>query len=504
MTRSRLLPAALLVVALTGTACSQSSAPAAAPPSSPSSSTAPAPPTAIAPTPQPELKWTPCEEDFECASLPVPLDADDPSKGTVDLALTRSKAQGGKRIGALLVNPGGPGGSAVSFLQENGEAFFPPRIRAAFDVVAFDPRGVGRSAPVRCASTAELDRYFALDPVPDDPGELSALEAGNQRLISGCQRRSGRILPHVSTVEAADDLERVRLALGEPSLNYVGFSYGTAIGAEYLERYSRHARAMVLDGALDPTLSWDALLEGQSRGFDTAFGNFIEACEQQSCAYRRAVSGPLPQAFDELAARVDRRPLSTGSPRPLGPGEFSIGVARGLYSQQLWPELAQALVAAERGNGGPLLRLNDAYLERTPQGYANISEANFAVNCIDRPWPREREPYLELAERVRQHSPRFGPAIALSGLACSKWPVPPVGQPGPAPDTDATALVIGTTGDPATPYTWSVALAEQLGATLITYEGEGHTVYSAAAPECVQEAVNSYLLTAKLPGPRRC
>lgn len=513
--RARLAPV-LLALALTATACSSDPAAPAAQPTqqaTPSTPSAPSPSPSTEPSAEPSepapapLRWAPCEAGFECATLPVPLVAGEPARGTVDLALTRRAAAGpGKRIGSLVVNPGGPGASAVDYLQAAVDQI-PAPVRARFDVVAFDPRGVGRSAPVTCGTTAELDRYFALDPSPDDAGELARVESGNEALVAGCAARSGDLLPHVSTADAARDLDRVRAAVGDEKLTYLGYSYGTALGAAYLERFPANARAVVLDGGIDPTLTWDGLLGGQSRGFDAALEAFLADCQRTRCAYRQAVEGDLGQAYDRLAARVEQEPLPGSGRRTVGPGEFSLGVGAGLYSRASgWPAIAAGLAKAERGDGSTLLALSDSYLERGPDGYANTSEANLAVNCIDRPWPRETAPYLALAERVKAESPRFGPAIALSGLACAEWPVDPVGTPHPIAAAGAPpVVVIGTTGDPATPYAWSVALADQLSSgVLVTYQGDGHTVYRTGAPACLRAPVNDYLLTGKAPEPLTC
>ena len=465
----------------------------------------PFPPTSSAPAT--DLAWTPCDDGFSCATLDVPVDEDDPSQGTVALALTRlPAADPDNRIGSLVVNPGGPGASAVGYLQAAWTQI-PAPVRARFDLVAFDPRGVGRTEPVRCGTTAELDRYFALDPSPDDAAELAELERGNRSLVAECARRSGELLPHVGTGDAAADLDRVRAAVGDPKLTYLGYSYGTALGAAYLDRFPKRVRAMVLDGGLDPTLTWDRLLEGQSKGFDRALEAFLADCQRTRCAFRRVVQGDLTAAYDRLAARVEKSPLPGDATREVGPGEMSLGVGAGLYSRANgWPAIADALAAAERGQGAPLLALNDSYLDRGPEGYANANEANLAVNCLDRPWPREREPYLALAERVRKDAPRFGPAIALAGLACSEWPVPPVGRPHPVTGAGAPpVVVIGTTRDPATPFAWSVALADQLASgVLVTHQGDGHTVYRTGAPACVRTPVDAYLLTGRAPSPRTC
>lgn len=506
--------AVLVAVALVGAGCARGNDPTVQvpPPSStePSGAAAAVTPSArpsVAPVAIPKPTWKPCEGDFECASLRVPLVEDDPGQGTVDLALTRLRtAEKGRRIGSLVVNPGGPGASAVEYLQA-AWTLVPEPVRARFDLVAFDPRGVGRTAPIRCATTEELDRYFAVDPSPDDAGELRQIEQSNEKLAAGCQQRSGKMLPHVSTAEAARDLDRVRAAVGDSRLTYLGYSYGTSLGAAYLDAYPTRVRAMVLDGGIDPQLTWDGLLEGQSKGFDRALEAFLADCESKRCAYRKQVAGPLLEAYDRLVEQVDRTPLPAVGRRTLGPGEFALGVLGGLYSKASgWPAIAEALAAAERGEGGPMLALSDAYLERGPKGYKNVTEALSAVVCLDRQWPRDIEPYTALADRVRRDAPRFGPLIALSGTICAEWPVPPVGAPRrvTAPGSPPV-VVVGTTGDPATPYTWSVALADQLEkGVLVTYRGDGHTVYRTGASGCVRRVVDQYLITAAAPAPVTC
>jgi pimeloyl-ACP methyl ester carboxylesterase len=435
----------------------------------------------------------------------VLLDDSKPALGTVGLALTRHRATG-RRIGSLITDPGGPGASAVDWLQ-GSYGDFPATVRSHFDLVAFDPRGVGHTAPVRCLSTTELDAYFHLDPVPDTPAERTALLAGNQKLASGCRSRSGRILPYVSTAVVAQDLDRVRQAVGDAKLTYLGYSYGTAIGASYLDQFPTRVRAMVLDGALDPALTWDGFLAGQSQGFDVALNAFFANCQATRCAFRLAVTGDLATAYDALAARVDKHDLPGDGTRTVGPDELSLGVGAGLYSRAFgWPAIASALADAERGDGSALLALSDSYLERGPTGYSNITEANYAVNCIDRPWPRTEAPYYALAARVARSYPRFGPFIALSGLGCAVWPVAPVATPHPVSGAGSPpVVVIGTTRDPATPYEWAQALAKELDhGVLLTHVGDGHTVYRIGAPSCVLNPVDAYLVSLKVPDPTRC
>ena len=497
---ARLVAAALLVALLP--ACSGDDGPARAEPSAPPSSPAPS----ASPTPE-QLAWTPCGDDFTCAVLDVPLVEDDPAQGTVPLALTRlAAADPERRVGSIVVNPGGPGVSAVDYLQAAWSQVLPV-VRERFDLVAFDPRGVGRSAPVRCATAAELDRYFALDPTPDDAAELDALVRGSATVAAGCAKGAGRLLGHLSTAQAAADLDRVRAAVGDDQLTYLGFSYGTTLGAAYVERFPDRVRAMVLDGALPPSLTWEQLLTGQARGFEQALTAFLDDCERTSCEFRRQVRGGLTAAYDRLTARVDQAPLPADGTRTVGPGELLLGVVASLYDRETgWPALAAALSAAERGDGAPLRALADGYLGRGPEGYTNVNEANLAVNCSDRPWPDGPAAYVALAERLAPQAPRFGEPIALAGLSCATWPAKPVDQPREVRgDGAAPVVVVGTTGDPATPYAWSVDLAEQLDSgVLLTHRGEGHTVYDVDGPPCVVEAVDAYLLELEVPQERTC
>ncbi len=461
-------------------------------------------PTSAAPKPA-ALSWHGCGSGFQCSTLTVPLDPAKPALGNVGIAITRHKATG-TRIGSLLVNPGGPGASAVGFLKATYTSY-PSTLRQHFDLAAFDPRGVGLTAPVRCLSTSELDAYFHIDPVPDTPAEVSALSAGNRKLTAGCKARSARILPYVSTRIVAQDMDRVRAALGDDKLTYLGYSYGTAIGASYLDQFPTHVRAMVLDGALDPSTTWDQLLAGQSKGFDVALNAFLANCEQTGCAFRKAVTGDLTKAFDDLAASVESHPLPGSGKRTVGPGEFTLGVGAGLYSRgNGWPAIAQALADAVHGKGAYLLALNDSYLDRDSDGYKNTDEANFAVNCVDRPWPTTEKPYYDLAAQVGKSYPRFGPAIALSGLGCATWPVPPTGRPHKVTAAASPPIVvIGTTRDPATPYMWAQSLAKQLAhGILLTHEGDGHTVFRNGAPNCIIRPVDDYLVSLKVPAAATC
>jgi pimeloyl-ACP methyl ester carboxylesterase len=457
----------------------------------------------------PPITWTGCRDGFQCSTVVVPLDYARPAAGRVSLRLIRIGAsRPSQRVGALLVNPGGPGVSAVDFLRGYAKGSAPAAIRQRFDLVAFDPRGTTGSSPVHCATTAEFDRFVHVDPDPDTPAEVTALVDANRSFDNGCLKRSARILPHVSTVDAARDMDSVRAALHEPKLTYLGYSYGTALGASYLDQFPTHVRAMVLDGALDPRSTWDQLLEGQARGFDQAFGSFLAWCDshRSACDFRQAVTGDLGQAYDDLKAQVERSPLPGDGRRTVGPGEFSYGTGQALYSTSYWEFLGTALADAEKGDGNLLLQLSDIYLDRTDSGYANTIDANNAVNCIDKPWPKGTAPYQQLAEKTKAYAPRFGPNIAWSGATCAQWPIAATGRPHAVTGTGSPPIVvIGTTRDPATPYIWAQGLADQLdNGVLLTHVGDGHTAYRASAPACIVNPVNTYLITGRAPAPSRC
>jgi pimeloyl-ACP methyl ester carboxylesterase len=439
----------------------------------------------------------------------VPLDYAKPAAGKVSLRLIRKRAgKPATRIGSLLVNPGGPGVSAVDFLRGFAGSSAPAPIRQRFDLVAFDPRGTTGSSPVRCATTAEFDRFVHVDPDPDNAQEVNALVAANKSFDQGCLKRSGRILPHVSTADAARDMDSVRAALREPKLTYLGYSYGTSLGAAYLDQFPTHVRAMVLDGALDPRSDWEALLAGQARGFDQALSSFLAWCEKHAstCDFRQAVKGDLGKAFDALRDKVEAKALPGDGSRTVGPGEFSYGTGQALYSTSYWEYLGTALADATQGDGNLLLQLSDLYLDRTDAGYANTIDANNAVNCIDKPFPKGTQAYAALAEKTKAYAPRFGPAIAWSGATCAEWPVPATGTPHAVSGKGSPPiLVIGTTRDPATPYIWAQGLADQLDkGVLLTHVGDGHTAYRAGAAGCIVNPVNAYLLTGRAPAPSRC
>lgn len=446
---------------------------------------------------QDDLQWNDCGGGFQCARLNVPLDYSKPDGDTVRLALARlpATARSGK-IGSLLVNPGGPGGSAIDFLRAWAGAVSPD-IRAKFDLVAFDPRGVGDSQGINCHVT--LQSLVAVDPNPTTDADWAAAEQATKTFVDACAAKYGDFLDSLGTKNVARDMESVRKALGDDKLTYLGYSYGTAIGQVYADMYPGNVRAMVLDGALDLSQDFAAINEQQMVGFERAYNAYLQNCRDTRCSL--ASRGDPATVINTLMAQVTSKPLpAPAADRPAGPGELQTAITSALYAQQSWPVLTRALVEALDGDGTGLIQLTDQYLGRNPDGsYPDLIEANMAVNSIDEQCPKDVDAYKQLATQFAQAAPFFGPGAAVSGLACAYWPAKP--DPLSAPTTkDAPPIVIiDTTNDPATPYEWGLNVNQQLASSvLITHRGNGHTIY-AQGDSCVDNAVNAYLLNLTVP-----
>jgi pimeloyl-ACP methyl ester carboxylesterase len=448
------------------------------------------------------LVWTNCGGGFQCATLMVPVDYTSPGGHQLGLSVIRKPARDqANRIGSLLTNPGGPGGSGVEFTRYWAN-ILDGGIRDHFDIVGFDPRGVGESSPVICHDS--LQDYIGADPSPDTQAEWDALAAESKRFADACAQKHGALLPFLGTKNVARDMDRLREALGDARLNYVGYSYGTEIGQVYADLFPGRIRAMVLDGAVNLAEPSDERTLTQIVGFEDALNAFLAKCREDKC--RLTKRGDPGEAVDELFKKAEAAPIpSKSADRAAGPGEVLIGLITPLYSEQGWPQLERAIEAGLNGDGSLLVRLTDDYLSRESNGdYANSQETNLAVNCVDQEptaLPKAFNEYAAAAARFAQVAPRLGPAAA-NGLYCAYWaakpdPIGPVRAQGIPP-----IVVVSTSGDPATPYAWGVAVSRQLpGAVLISYGGEGHTVYGGGQDDCVDEAVDAYLLELKVPSP---
>jgi pimeloyl-ACP methyl ester carboxylesterase len=443
-----------------------------------------------------DAEWVACAE-FQCTKLTMPMDYADPDAGTVQVALVRLKAtSSGKRIGTLFLNPGGPGGSGVEYARAATDKVS-SAVRARFDIVGFDPRGVGLSDPIDCLSDRDLDEFIEADASPDTEKEKEILVEQAQALAGGCKKKSGKILPFLGTREVARDLDVMREVVGDDELYYLGKSYGTYIGAIYAEQFPSRVGRLVLDGALDPSLPAGESTKAQAAGFELAFAAYAKGClKLREC--------PLGDSEEEIGQRVtdflqqlDRKPLPTRQGRELNESLGLLGIIAAMYNTNSWESLNIALTLGFLGDGSLLLDLSDQYTRRGADGKYedNSSEVIYAVNCVDHPGRDSREEIEEDEASLIEASPLFGEYIGWGNLPCDYWPTPPNTEPHRiAAEGAAPILVVGTTRDPATPYEWAEALADQLASgVLLTYEGDGHTAYR-HGNECIDDAVDEYLI----------
>ena len=449
------------------------------------------------------LDWASCGGvagdliDLECATLVVPLDHAEPAGETIEVAVARAPtAEDDRRIGSLVFNPGGPGGSGIEFLTA-AASLVPRRIAEHFDLVSFDPRGVAASTAIDCDT--DFDDDVPLLAAGDDAG-WEALVAEAQVRSETCTTDSSVLEPYVGTNNAARDLDLLREALGDEQLSYVGFSYGTRLGATYAELFPERVRALVLDGAVKPTDDLSLLGLEQGPGFDAALESFAAACDADADCALTDVGSTLDVVTGLFAEIDDVGSFATDDDdRILTPGELQLGVVAALYSTQLWPVLADALFLAQEQQDGTLLQvLADTYLGRQPDGsYDNSQVAGFAVNCADDPARPPIDEVRRQAERAAAASQYFdGFLRASTGCIGTPDPIDPIAI-GPA-EGAAPILVIGTTGDPATPYEWSVEMADVLSSgVLYTVEAEGHTAFLSVP--CVDDVVTDYLVDLELP-----
>ncbi|HTZ08803.1 MAG TPA: alpha/beta hydrolase [Acidimicrobiales bacterium] len=444
------------------------------------------------------VQWSSCG-DLQCGSVTVPLDYADPARGTIQIAVARHPATDpAQRIGSIVINPGGPGGSGIDDLPDELDVLT-PELLARFDIVSFDPRGVGRSDPVECAKGASATTPSTPgplpDPVPTTAAAQQALLANDKAFGAACEAVSGSILPYVGTVDTARDLERIRMALGDPGLTYIGHSYGTLLGATYAQLFPTHVRAMVLDGAIDPALSAEQIVMEQADGFEHVLESFFTWCGS-GCAWQE---GSDPTAT--LLALINRSRaarLPAGGGRSAGPGEIYNAVLDSMYSTASWPRLASALAQAEGGDGAAVLALSDSYL--TFNG-PNAADAEQAIDCLDHPVTTSLSGFPGLALEAATTAPVFGPVLTWGLAGCAQWPVPATRTPAPTTAVGSPPIIVtGATGDPATPYAWAQSLASELQhGVLVTWVGEDHVAYYYSA--CVRAVDQAYLVNGTVPAP---
>src|SRR5215468_5360009 len=470
--------------------------PAALPPAGPA-------PRTLAQYYSQRLDWRPCDTYFECARLLVPFDYARPAWRRFSLPVVKlPAAEPAGRIGAVVINPGGPGGSGIAYALSARSGEFTSGILGRLDIVGFDPRGVGGSVPaVRCMTGPQLDRYFATDDAPADAAQFATVVSESKLYAAQCARNAADLLPYVGTVNAATDMDVLRAALGEPALTYLGKSYGTYLGASYAQQFPSRVRALVLDGAVDPAATGLQLDLAQAKGFESAFGQFSAWCATQArCPLGADGTGSVGKVAGLLTA-ADRHPLVNllGESQPANGAMMLTGIAGALYLRQDWPVLKSALSGAFNGDGTILVELADSLMERSPGGtYSNLSDAEMSVDCVDRPWPRSLGPYRAAAASAAKAAPLFGAALVWGSLPCAYWRVPSAAERIRAAGARAV-LVVGDLHDPATPYQWAVSLSRDLASgVLLGWNGEGHTSYMQGS-SCVDGIVDSYLIRLRVP-----
>jgi pimeloyl-ACP methyl ester carboxylesterase len=451
-----------------------------------------------------QLIWEPCNDHMQCTTATAPMDWENPDDGDIELALVRKQASGDP-IGSLLVNPGGPGVSGFDFIAESVDHATDARLQQNFDVVGFDPRGVGRSTPVTCLQPAEMDEhlYGIVDAERGSDAWITEMTASAQEFGAACAENTGKSLEFIDTVSAARDLDLLRAVLGDEKLNYLGYSYGTFLGATYAELYPEKTGRLVLDGAIDPAASMSEVSETQAKGFESALAAYLDDCTGSGdCPFRGSTDEAM-STIGALLASVDKTPIKNADGRMLGSSALLTAIINPLYSPASWPILSEMLTSVMNGKAEYAFWSADTYNHRNEDGtYAdNLSEAFSAYNCRDYTYDGDPARMAEEAAQLAEAAPVIGPYFSYGDIGCTNWPYPDgaerdeIHAEGAAP-----ILVIGTTNDPATPYTWAQSLAEQLeSGVLVTYEGEGHTGYNKGS-DCVNDLVDGYLIDGTVPG----
>jgi pimeloyl-ACP methyl ester carboxylesterase len=450
------------------------------------------------------LAWSDCTGGFQCAKATVPVDWSTPAGSTITLSLIRHPANSSKRKGSLFVNPGGPGASGVAFVRDNLNYAVDKTLQDTFDVIGFDPRGVGESSPVTCYPAAQMDDYLYGLPTAarGTQAALSERLKASTDFAQACQHNSGDLLAHVDTVSVARDLDMLRGVVGDTAINYLGYSYGTFIGAMYAQTFPTKVGHLVLDGAIDPTVSQADTMVAQAQGFEMALANYLTWCfTQKDCPFTGSVDSAKAR-IAALLAQVDAHPIASQDGRKLGADTLLTAIIAPLYSKSSWKYLTQLFTETMvDGKAETAFSLADWYNERTDKGTykTNQTEAFMAVTCLDSPTSSPTT-WDAQARELEAKAPLIGKYFTYSEAGCSVWPFKAVITPGPLGATgDRPILVIGTTGDPATPIAWAEGLAQQLtNGRLIRYTGDGHTGYNRGST-CVDAIVDGYLLGATEP-----
>ena len=452
-----------------------------------------------------EIDWKSCRQDFKCATLAVPIDYKKLSTGTFEIALLKYEARTSKKLGSLIVNPGGPGGSGVDYAYA-AEYIFSPAILDRYDIVGFDPRGVSRSAPIRCLNDKELDANNNSDSKPDNEKEFKQILSDTKKYVYKCKAKNKHLTSY-STANVARDMDILREAVGDNQLNYMGKSYGTYLGTLYAQFFPEKVGRVVLDGAVDPTISNFQQTLTQAVGFDQAFSSFAKDCTtKKNCSLpegKNAASAEMLRLFAQAA----NNPLPTkSSKRTLSETMMVLGTASAMYDSVTgWPKLQNAIAQAQAGYGDEFLRLADEYTGRQADGkYPNNEfDSGAVIDCLDVDEPRTVAQIKRDAKSFAVQAPLFGPYLAYGGLTCKYFNQSKEVTISPT-KTINSIVVIGTTGDPATPYEWAQGLNKLLtNSVLVSLTGEGHTGQG-QGNACIEDQIDDFYIYRAEPVRTKC
>jgi pimeloyl-ACP methyl ester carboxylesterase len=453
-----------------------------------------------------KVDWKSCGKRILCSHVLVPIDWSYPGAGSLSLAVAYRAADIAKPLGSVIFNPGGPGASGYDWILNSVDYLGTSALRANFNVVGFDPRGVGLSEPtVKCFDAKQTDYMLYGDngfPL-GSPQDLKSTRTLLAQFATACAKNTGPAMAHLDTVSAAKDIDVLRAVMGDKTLNYLGFSYGSLLGETYAALFPTKISHMVIDGVIDPTVPDSAQSVTQLKGFDSALRNYLADCLSSSdCPFKGTVSQALLKIKTFLRT-LETKPLPTKDGRELTVGAANTGLIMPLYSQDYWPQLSQAFSEAFDGDGTTFIDLADSYNDRGSNGTytTNLMEANIAISCLDARQPSDDSSMAKQNSRMLAASPTLGRYWQFGALTCEPWPYPIASHP---KDYSAKGsnpiLVVGTTGDPATPYSQAVSVANKVlsNGHLVTYNGEGHTAYG-RSNECISSTVDNYFIKGLVP-----